>query len=169
MFAPAGCCVTLPPPPPLNVPACCHLASHHATLLSALPGCPVTPRCTTTSQHELSTSDVNDPSSSLLSLSSPFVVSRCAGHKPPSTSDAPVDGWMLCPLSPHLFPVNFDATPSPPSQRLPNPISPKIRNPPPHRCVIRRQDGGVERGGGLPNHPVWTRGGAIKLIVASLR
>jgi hypothetical protein len=115
LFSPAGCCVTSPPPLPLNVPACCHLASHHATLLFAPPGCPVTPRCTTTSQHELSTSDIDDPSSSLSSLSSPFVVAPCAGHKPPSAFDAPVDGWLLCPLSPHLFPVNFDATPSPPS------------------------------------------------------
>jgi hypothetical protein len=131
LFAPAGCCVVSPPPPPLNVPACCHLASHHATLLFAPPDCPITPCCATTSQHKLSTSDVDNPSSSLLSLSSPIVVARCAGHKPPSAFDAPVDGWLLCPLSPHLFPVNFDATPSPPSQRLPNPISPKIRNPPP--------------------------------------
>jgi hypothetical protein len=116
LFAPAGCCVTLPPPPPLNVPACCHLASHHATLLFDPPGCPVTPRRATTSQQELSTSDVGDPSSSLSSLSSPFVVAHHAGHKPPSAFDAPVDGWLLCPLSPHLLPVNFDATPFPPSQ-----------------------------------------------------
>jgi hypothetical protein len=122
LFAPAGCSVTLPPPPPLNVPACCHLASHHATLLFAPPGCLVTPRCATTSQHELSTSDVNDPSSSLSSLSSPFVVTCCAGHRPLSAFNAPVDGWLLCLLSPHLFPVNFDATPSPPFQRHPNPI-----------------------------------------------
>jgi hypothetical protein len=151
LFAPAGCCITSPLPPPLNVPACCHLASHHATLLFAPPGCPVTPRRATTFQHELSTSNVNNPSSSLSSLSSPFVVACCAGHKPPSTFDAPVDGWLLCPLSPLLFPVNFDATPSPLSQRLPNPISPKIRTPPPHGCEIRHQDGGIGRGGGLPN------------------
>ncbi len=130
LFALAGCCVTSPPPPPLNVPACCHLASHHATLLFAPPGYPITPCRATTSQHELSMSDVDDPSSSLLSLSSPFVIVHCAGRKPPSASNAPVDGRLLCPLSPHLFPVNFDATPSPPSQRLPNLISPKIRNPP---------------------------------------
>jgi hypothetical protein len=122
------------------------------------PGCPVMPRRATTSQHELSKSDVDDLSSSLLSLSSPFVVARCAGHKPPSAFDAPVDGWLLCPLSPHLFPVNFDATPAPPAHQFPNPISPKIRNPPPYRCVIRRQDVGVGRGGGLPNHPVWMGG-----------
>ncbi len=40
LFAPAGCCVTSPPPPPLHVPACCHLASHHATLLFSPPGFP---------------------------------------------------------------------------------------------------------------------------------
>ncbi len=82
LFAPAGCWVTSPPPPPLHVPACCHLASHHATLLFALPGFPVTPCRATTSQHELSTSNVDDPSSSLSSLPPPFVVARHAGHKP---------------------------------------------------------------------------------------
>jgi hypothetical protein len=56
----------------------------------------------------------------------PFVIARRAGHKPLSAFNAPVDGWLLCPLSPHLFPVNFDATPSPPSQQLPNPIYHKI-------------------------------------------
>ncbi len=65
-----------------------------------------TPRRTTTSQHKLSTSDVDDPSSSLSSLSRPFVIACHAGHKPPSTFDAPIDSWLLCPLSPHLFPMN---------------------------------------------------------------
>jgi hypothetical protein len=72
LFAPAGCCITSPPPRPLHVPACCHLASHHATLLFALPDFPVTPCCATTSQHELSMSNINDPSSSLSSLSPPL-------------------------------------------------------------------------------------------------
>ncbi len=61
LFAPAGYCVTSPPPPPLHVPACCHLASHHATLLFSPPGFPVTLRCATTSQHELSTSNLTIP------------------------------------------------------------------------------------------------------------
>ncbi len=129
LFALAGCCITSPPPPPLNVPACCHLASHHATLLFAPPGCPVTPRCATTSQHELSTSNVDNPSSSLLSLSTPFVIARCAGHKPPSAFDAPVDGWLLCPLSPHLFPVNFDTTPPFPPSDSPIQSPPKSGTP----------------------------------------
>jgi hypothetical protein len=106
--------------------ACCHLASHHATLLFAPPGCPVTPHLATTYQHELSMFAFDDPSPSLSSLSSLFVVARRAGHKPPSAFNALVNGWLLCSLSSHLFPVNFDATPSPPSQRLPNPIPPKI-------------------------------------------
>jgi hypothetical protein len=131
LFAPAGCCITLPPPPPLNVPACCHLASHHATLLFAPPGCPVTPRCTTTSQHELSTSDVDDPISSLSLLSSPFVVARCTGHKPSSAFNAPVDGWLLCPLSPHLFPVNRELPPPPhPPSDSPIQSPPKSGTPP---------------------------------------
>ncbi len=82
LFSPAGCCVTLTLPPPLHVPDCCHLASHHTTLLFSPPGFPITPCHDTTSQHELSTFNVDDPSSSLLSLFPPFVVARRAGHKP---------------------------------------------------------------------------------------
>ncbi len=50
-FAPAGCRVTLLPPPPLNAPSQCRLASHCATLSFILAGCRITPRCNTTSQH----------------------------------------------------------------------------------------------------------------------
>ncbi len=51
MFAPAGCRVTSPPPPPLNAPTRCHLASHCATLLFIPACCCVTPSCDTTSQR----------------------------------------------------------------------------------------------------------------------
>ncbi len=50
LFAPAGCRVTLPPPPSLNAPSQCCLLSHCATLLFILAGCCIIPRCDTASQ-----------------------------------------------------------------------------------------------------------------------
>ncbi len=98
LFAPAGCCITSPPPPPLNVPACCHLAFHHTTLLFAPLGCPVAPRSTTTSQHELSMSDVDNPSSSLPSLSSPLSLPAAlvTNRHPPSMLPSMVGCCVLC-------------------------------------------------------------------------
>ncbi len=55
---------------------------------------------------ELSSSNVDNPSSSLVSLSSPFVVARRAGHKPPSAFNAPIDGWLLCRLLPLCLPLH---------------------------------------------------------------
>jgi hypothetical protein len=50
-FAPAGCRIILPPPPPLNALSQCRLATHRAALLFIPPGCRVTPRRDTASQH----------------------------------------------------------------------------------------------------------------------
>jgi hypothetical protein len=36
-------------------------------------------------------------------MSSPFVVACCAGHKPPSAFNAPVNSWLLC----HLLPLHL--------------------------------------------------------------
>jgi hypothetical protein len=49
---------------------------------------------------ELSSSDVNNPFSSLSSLPSPFVVAHHAGHKPLSAFDAPINCLLLCCLLP---------------------------------------------------------------------
>ncbi len=50
-FAPAGSCITSPPPPPLNALSQCRLASHRATLSFIPAGCCVTPRRDTASQR----------------------------------------------------------------------------------------------------------------------
>jgi hypothetical protein len=51
LFVPAGCCVTLLPPLPLNASASCNLASHYATLLLTPPDCPITSHYATATQR----------------------------------------------------------------------------------------------------------------------
>jgi hypothetical protein len=141
-------------PPPLKVPARCPrcLSMHnplvcpswllrHFTTATASPCAGLLSPCLSSRhplvfpawfschpllRHHLSTQALHIQSQRSLLLIVIIVPPLC--HCPPRWSQTcpPVDGWLLCPLSSHLFPVNFDITPSPPSQRLPNPISSKI-------------------------------------------
>ncbi len=83
LFAPAGCCVTSPPPPPLKAPTRCHLASHRATLLFIPAGCRVTPSRDTASQR-VGWSYVSSHRATLKFGPASCCVTPCHHHRHPS-------------------------------------------------------------------------------------
>jgi hypothetical protein len=78
------------------------------------------------SRHHLSTQALHVQRRQSLLLIVIIVPPLC--RRPPRWSQTcpPIDGWLLCPLSPHLFPVNFDVTPSLPPSNSPIQSPPKL-------------------------------------------